>query len=334
MSDDEPITLAEACELYPRSRLTKSTLRAEAARGRLTIFRIGKRDYTTVAFMRDMVRRCQDEDYRRDSISIRQEANGLSETDNTLSAQAALKSVRRGAEARLAAYLAKAHAQARTAPLVADILLVYANEHLPHTRSAKNAAYNVGNLSKWWGHKRLSDLTARNCRAYAAEKTPAAARRDLEVLRAAIGYWHREYGPLPSIPAVTLPPKSAPRERWLTRNEAARLLWAARRTPHLARFILLGIYTGSRSGALLAAQWSWVDLIGGTMHRRAPGTAENAQKRSPRSGWASVSLRTCGAGAGSTAASMDSSFTTTVNGSRKCAGRGGQRHEPQDSAPT
>lgn len=90
MSDDEPITLGEACELYPRSRLTKSTLRAEAARGRLTIFRIGKRDYTTVAFMRDMVRRCQDEDYRRDSISTLQEASGLSEMDKALSAQAAL----------------------------------------------------------------------------------------------------------------------------------------------------------------------------------------------------------------------------------------------------
>ena len=82
-------------------------------------------------------------------------------------------------------------------------------------------------------------------------------------------------------PAVVLPPKPAPRERWLTRPEVARLLRAARRTPHLARFILLGIYTGSRSAAMLSAQWSWVDLAGGTMHRRAPGTAENAQKRTP-----------------------------------------------------
>ena len=189
---------------------------------------------------------------------------------------------RRGAEARHAAYLGQKHTPKRaTDPLIADILLVYANEHLPYTRAAKNAAYNIGNLSKWWGDKHLSDVTSRNCRAYAAEKTLAAARRDLEVLRAAIGYWHREYGPLPAIPAVTLPPKSPPRVRWLLRNEVARLLWAARRTPHLARFILLGVYTGSRSGALLAAQWSWVDLVGGTMHRRTPGTAENAQKRTP-----------------------------------------------------
>jgi integrase len=158
--------------------------------------------------------------------------------------------------------------------------LAYASEHLPHTRAAKNAAYNVGNLSAWWGDKKLSDVTSRNCRAYAKDKTPAAARRDLEVLRAAIGHWHREYGPLPSIPAVILPPKSEPRERWLSRNEVARLLWAARHTPHLARFILLGVHTGTRSGALLSLQWSWIDLARGVMLRRAPGTAES-KKRTP-----------------------------------------------------
>ena len=124
-------------------------------------------------------------------------------------------------------------------------------------------------------------MTARNCRAYAEDKTSSAARRDLEVLRAAIGHWHREYGPLPCVPSVVLPPKSEPRQRWLTRSEAARLLWAARRTPHLARFILLGIYTGSRSGTLLSLSWSWVDLASGTMRRRAPGTVESKQKRTP-----------------------------------------------------
>ena len=116
MSDDEPITLAEACNLYPRSRLTVSTLRAEAARGRLTIFRMGKRDYTTIAFMRDMVRRCQDEDYRRDSISMRQEANGLSETDNALPAQAALRRTVVALKQGIRVSRAKAHTQARNRP--------------------------------------------------------------------------------------------------------------------------------------------------------------------------------------------------------------------------
>jgi hypothetical protein len=80
-ADDTPITLAEACGLFPRARLTISTLRAEAARGRLDIFRIGRRDYTTAAAMREMVNRCRAEDSRRDSISIRAGERGASGTE-------------------------------------------------------------------------------------------------------------------------------------------------------------------------------------------------------------------------------------------------------------
>lgn len=159
--------------------------------------------------------------------------------------------------------------------------MAYAAEHLPHTRAAKNAAYNVGNLGKWWGDKRLGDVTAKNCRAYAADRSPSAARRDLETLRAAIGHWHREYGPLAVLPAVVMPEKAEPRERWLTRGEAARLLWAARRTEHLKRFILIGLYTGSRSGAILNLKWEWVDVERGVMRRRADGESESNKRRPP-----------------------------------------------------
>jgi hypothetical protein len=90
IADDDPLPLADACALYPQSRLTVSTLRAEAARGRLKIFRLGRRDYTTRRDMQEMFARCRAEDYRRDYISIRSAANGLSETDRISSARAAL----------------------------------------------------------------------------------------------------------------------------------------------------------------------------------------------------------------------------------------------------
>jgi len=90
MTDDEPITLEDACALYPKARLKVSTLRAEAARGRLDIFRLGRRDYTTPAAMRQMVRKCQDAARPHASTSIQGEDNGLSETDQISSAQAAL----------------------------------------------------------------------------------------------------------------------------------------------------------------------------------------------------------------------------------------------------
>ena len=191
------------------------------------------------------------------------------------------QSDRDGAETRLATYLGQKHAPVpSSSPLISDILLAYATDHLPHTRAARNAAYHIGQLSAWWGDRKIADVTARNCRAFAREHTQASARRYLETLRAAIGHWHREYGPLSSVPAVVLPPKAEPRERWLTRGEAARLLAASRRTPHLARFVLLGLYTGSRSGTLLDLRWDWIDLARGVMLRRAPGSSES-KKRTP-----------------------------------------------------
>ena len=89
--ENEPITLVEACEIFSRAKLTKSTLRAEADRGHLDIFRLGKRDYTTVRSMRAMVSKCQEESRRRGSTLTRNAANGSSEMAQASSAQAALK---------------------------------------------------------------------------------------------------------------------------------------------------------------------------------------------------------------------------------------------------
>lgn len=186
------------------------------------------------------------------------------------------------AEKLLAKYIAsKYKPEPSSEPLIADILLAYGKEHVPHKRSSKNIDYTIGSLSKWWSDKKLADVTAKNCRAYTATKSPAAARRDLETLRAAIKYWHKEYGPLASVPVVTLPDKPEPRERWLTRDEARRLRKAAMKTPHLYRFIVIGLLTGSRSGAIFNLRWDWIDFAAGTMLRRARGQAQSAQKRTP-----------------------------------------------------
>jgi integrase len=187
------------------------------------------------------------------------------------------------AEKALAKYIGRKHRpQASATPLVDDVLTVYGTEHGPHTARPGNVAHTIANLLRFWSGKRVAEITARACRNYAADRPAVAARRDLETLRAAVNYWHKHYGPLAAVPSVVLPDKPEGRERWLTRSEAARLLWSARRVPHLARFILLGLYTGSRSGVLLGLEWSWVNLAAGTMRRRAPGRAESKTKRTPR----------------------------------------------------
>lgn len=185
-----------------------------------------------------------------------------------------------GAEKALRWYLSRKHEPQRASdPALADILLVYLREHIPHTSRPKDGGYYIASIEAWWGDKKLSDVTAANCRAYAGTKR--GARRDLEVLRAAINYWHRNYGPLPVVPVVALPAKAPPRERWLTREEAKRLRKAAMQWPHLYRFVVLGLLTGSRSGVILSLRWDQLDLDRGIMYRRAAGKAEDARKRTP-----------------------------------------------------
>ena len=132
------------------------------------------------------------------------------------------------AEQVLAKYLAEKYQPERSpAPSVADVLLVYLRDKVPGMKS-RSTKYNISNLAKWWGDKTLAQVTAANCRAYAATRTQSAARADLDRLSAAINYWNLEYGPLAVVPIVWKPPKSEPRDRWLTRSEAARFLRAAR----------------------------------------------------------------------------------------------------------
>jgi integrase len=186
------------------------------------------------------------------------------------------------AEKLLSEYIGRKYKpEPSSSPLIADVLNVYAREHVPHTRGARNALYNIAALAEWFGAMRVSEATASACRGYARTRPVSAARRDLETLRAAIGYWHREFGPLASVPSIVLPPKAEPRDRWLTRPEARQLRHAAMRWPHLYRFIVIGLLTGSRSGAILALKWDWIDWKAGTMLRRDPRESQDARKRTP-----------------------------------------------------
>lgn len=186
------------------------------------------------------------------------------------------------AERALRAYIEKKHRPTATeTPVIADILAAYAEEHIAHVVSGKHILYDIGHLNKWWGAKRVTDINAASCRAYIAQRTaPACARRELAFLNASIAHWKTNHAPMMPTPKIKLPPKPQPRQDFMTRSEAARFLWHARRTTHLARFFVIGWYTGSRRSVITGLKWSMVDLESGVMQRKERG-AIRTKKRSP-----------------------------------------------------
>jgi integrase len=220
---------------------------------------------------------------------------------------------REEAERRLAAYIAeKYQPERRERSLheipVADVINIYLADVVPGQSRPEKGAERAERLIEFFGDDMLSDITGARCREYAAWRdgkgrtnkgTGGGARRDLEDLRAAIGHHHKE-GLHRAVVRVVLPERGKARERWMTRDEAARLLWTCWRTRevqngivtkkrplrHLCRFLIFGLYTGSRPGAIFSATWdrgpgrSWVDIENGVFHRHADGASET-NKRQP-----------------------------------------------------
>lgn len=203
---------------------------------------------------------------------------------------------------------------------VAEVIALYSQEKAPKSPDPVSLKGRLQSLLDWWGDKTLADIRRSTCEAYVVHRmtlpiksftksaprfaTAQTARRDLEDLSAAIGYWHGEH-PLSRIPKVTLPPKpESPREA-LTRAQVARLLMACRgyrwtgqgwkklegsvaaNRRHLRRFILLGVYTGTRPGVMPKLLWhespaqAWVDLDDGVVYRRGKDEKDHATKRRP-----------------------------------------------------
>ncbi|HEY0850852.1 MAG TPA: tyrosine-type recombinase/integrase [Bradyrhizobium sp.] len=178
------------------------------------------------------------------------------------------------------------------------------------------------NMGNWFGHRAVGDLNGDLQERYANERcryvirkidgerrvirtnehAPIAAYRDLKILAAAINrFLKRKVGGVQMRFSPVLPDPPEDRERWLTRSEAARLLWAAWRarqrssnpekpgrytSKHIARYILVGLYTGSRNGDICGASLlpsinrGHVDLQRGSFKRK-PDAKRETSKRQP-----------------------------------------------------
>jgi integrase len=195
---------------------------------------------------------------------------------------------RRIAEIALAEYINSRarHAGPRdpAAVLITDMLAHYAQEHAAETASPWRIGAAIKGLVPFWQGQSVAAVTKETCRAYAKNRGRSAGtvRRELGVLRAAINHGYTN-GRLTRTVAVHLPDRPNPRDRWLTREEAAALLRAALREPrvrlYLPLFILMGLCTGARKEAILSLRWSQVDLVGRRIDFNVPGARRTNKRR-------------------------------------------------------
>jgi integrase len=168
-------------------------------------------------------------------------------------------------------------------PTVGEILDGYLLDRKPVVRAYDTLEVAAKPLKRHFGSLQPDHLTKERVRSYhrqrrseghsvgprhAKRKKPTSDGtiiRELVTLRAALRWalrakWIR--GELPHIETPSHPP---PRDRWLTREEADRLL-AAAVALHIRTFIALALHTAARSGALLELTWERVDLAAGRIN--------------------------------------------------------------------
>lgn len=185
---------------------------------------------------------------------------------------------------------------------VGDALSVYHDEKIVLSSRPLAGAAMIEKLNEFFGADTVGQLNGQRQRDYAKQRgSQTSARRELELLAAAINYYIRDMvGGVQMLFRPVLPDAAPARERWLTRGEAARLIWAAWRkrcdyegeqkgrltSRHIARFILVAIYTGSRAGAICSAALiptigrGYVNLENGEFRRLAYGKKQS-NKRQP-----------------------------------------------------
>jgi hypothetical protein len=110
--DDMPITLAQAAEIFG---IGVATLRAEANRGRLTVYRIGRQDRTTINDIRQMVELCRVEPKAPAFTAIQRGASTVSGTAHASldSAQQALLILRKSSRNTSPASTGRSQARVR-----------------------------------------------------------------------------------------------------------------------------------------------------------------------------------------------------------------------------
>lgn len=159
--------------------------------------------------------------------------------------------------------------------LIGALLDRYRNEHGVKTRTLSSIDYHLKFLKPYLGDLLPAQITNKSLEGYAGHRQGMGKRkgdkhvaevvsngtilREIGTLKAALRFaaGNRWIPPMPPLQApVTQPP---PRDRWLSRNDARKLI-AEAKSDHVRLFIKLALATAARSGAILDLKWEQVNF--------------------------------------------------------------------------
>ena len=131
-----------------------------------------------------------------------------------------------------------------------------------HLRDVEKQRQLCRKLDAYLGRSMLNDITGDAIWGAEEGNKAATINRCLALVRSILRMAHREWQWLDAIPMVRLLPGEVERDRWLTKEEADRLISFC--PPHLAALVRFALATGCWAREIAGLEWDRVDLSRGT----------------------------------------------------------------------
>ena len=183
---------------------------------------------------------------------------------------------------------------------VADLWAAYCNEKRG-ARSQRRFPSEWKALAPTFSALDPANITVDHARRYAAQrrqqgKAEGTIWTELIDLRTVLN-WAEDRKFIDRAPYIEVPMKPPPRERYLTRDEARRLVDACE-LPHLRLFVILALTAAGRPEALLELTWDRVHLDRGYVDLVVwDGKRRKGRARPPINAWLRAALREAREGA-------------------------------------
>ena len=188
----------------------------------------------------------------------------------------------------LIAFVAEISREDRTAPdmvAIIEVINTYLEEHMSNKPTSECSMYSARLLIDFFDRQHIglvSDIKPFVIDRFIKERrdkgvSDSTIARNLSVLRAALNYAKRQQL-LDYVPHIKSLPKAAPRERWLTPDEARRLINACNEQHH-RDYIMIALHTLARPSAVLGLTTNQVDLEQNIINFLPEGKQQSMKRR-------------------------------------------------------